>query len=259
MPCHCPSAGRPAVTGIDRDTAVSAALMCAGMSSAPSVVCVSHCIEGSSDDGTNLRKNSSRSRRTSGSAFSWMHSEHEVCWTNSVNNPCSTPVSRTNRTTSAVNSCSPGPEVWIVRTACIRGHRHASTRRIQYRSRHRELARPVAAVLWQLVGDVPHPAVIEDVRRCRRQRALVDEVPCRNEGQCHERQDRQRSDRRLAAGGTDPAPDRGRGPIALELNDVGPRQGDAVAPPCGDIRKRLTVERLADPAVAIRSGSAERP
>ena len=51
-----------------------------------------------------LRKNSSRSRRTSGSAFSWMHSEHDVCCTNSVSTPVSTPLPRTKRTTSSVNS-----------------------------------------------------------------------------------------------------------------------------------------------------------
>ena len=40
MPCHVPSASRPCMTGIDRWVWVSAPLMCAGISSAPSSTCV---------------------------------------------------------------------------------------------------------------------------------------------------------------------------------------------------------------------------
>lgn len=43
---------------------------------ANSVLCLTQRVDGSSDEGTNRRKNSSRSRRTSGSAFSWTQSEH---------------------------------------------------------------------------------------------------------------------------------------------------------------------------------------
>ena len=50
------------------DNALSAALMCAGMSSGPSVVCLSHCIDGASEEGSSQRNNSCRSRRTFGSA-----------------------------------------------------------------------------------------------------------------------------------------------------------------------------------------------
>ena len=104
MPCQVPRANRPAATGIDSDTAVSAALICAGMSSGPSVVCVTQRIDGSFEGGTSRRKKASRSRRTSGSAFSWISSEQDVCLTNSVSSAVSTFDSRTNEAAASVNS-----------------------------------------------------------------------------------------------------------------------------------------------------------
>ena len=77
------------------ETCVRAALICAGMSSGPSVVCTTHCMDGSEDGGTSRRKKALRSVRTSGSAFSWISSEQEVWRTKTVSSPSSAPAERT--------------------------------------------------------------------------------------------------------------------------------------------------------------------
>src|SRR6056297_1814954 len=101
--------------GIDSDVCVKAALIWAGMSSGPLIACTTHSIP----SGTRRAKNSCRSARTSGSAFSWISSEHEVWRTNSVSRPVSTPLSRTKSETMGVNSVSPGPSLRIVRLVCL--------------------------------------------------------------------------------------------------------------------------------------------
>ena len=72
-----------------RDGDSIAARMWAGMSSSPWQVCANN----GSPSGTNRAKKRSRSERTSGSAFSWMSNEAEVCWRWSVSKPVRSPVS----------------------------------------------------------------------------------------------------------------------------------------------------------------------
>jgi hypothetical protein len=97
----CPK-GQRAVD--DSDVGSTAALRCAGMSSGPSARCRIQPIEGSFACGARRRKNSSRSRCTSGSAFSWITIEQDVCCTNSVSNPAPTLARFANARTSLVNS-----------------------------------------------------------------------------------------------------------------------------------------------------------
>ena len=70
MPCQVPSASRPPTRGMESWTWVSAARMCAGMSSGPSHVW----LYGKSS-GAIAEKDASRSCRTLGSAFSLIVSE----------------------------------------------------------------------------------------------------------------------------------------------------------------------------------------
>ena len=69
-----PSASRPRLTGSDSDGPSSDALMWAGMSSGPSIVCVQY----GASSGTASLKYASKSRRTSGDAFSFSVSDAEV-------------------------------------------------------------------------------------------------------------------------------------------------------------------------------------
>jgi len=94
----CPSAGRPSATGIDSDTAFKARLMCAGMSSGVPLSCAGASASEADRRTTHpgRRKNSSRSRRTSGRrSLRDVTASRGLASTNSVSSPCSTPDSRT--------------------------------------------------------------------------------------------------------------------------------------------------------------------
>src|ERR1035437_7782865 len=107
IPCHVPSASRPPWTGRERFTVVSAVRMCAAMSSSPSAVWL-NC---GSPSRTSRAKKASRSRHTSGSAFSWMSSEAEVWRKCNVSRPSRNLFSAIHPATSSVNSTSPRPRV----------------------------------------------------------------------------------------------------------------------------------------------------
>src|SRR6187401_117527 len=106
MPCQVPSAISPASTGICSEVAVSMVLICAGMSSGPSVSCTQP-----PSSGASRRSAVSRSTSTDGSAFSWMVSEAEVWRMNSVSAPSCAPALRRNFAASCVMSEKPVPRV----------------------------------------------------------------------------------------------------------------------------------------------------
>jgi len=95
-PCQVPRARRPPVTEIESWTEVSAVRTCAGMSSSPSAVWMNS----RSPSGTRRAKKASRSRRTPGSAFSWIRSEANVCRRSRVSRPSRKPCSEIHRSTS---------------------------------------------------------------------------------------------------------------------------------------------------------------
>jgi len=76
-PLPGPQRRSPPLIGMPIEVWVSAALIWAGMSSGPSVVCTSQ----SMPSGTSRPKNPIMSVCTSASAFSWISSEQEVCRT----------------------------------------------------------------------------------------------------------------------------------------------------------------------------------
>src|SRR5258708_2101396 len=84
-------------------------LICAGMSSGPSVSWLHPASSGASRSSTVIR-----SASTDGSAFSWIVSDAEVWRMNSVPAPSCAPGSLTNLATSVVRSTKPAPEVWTV-------------------------------------------------------------------------------------------------------------------------------------------------
>jgi hypothetical protein len=86
---------------------VSAARMCEVMSSGPSIVCRYP----SSSSGTSRSKKSRRSSVTSGSAFSCMTSEHEVCWMKTVNTPVEIFCLDSQSSTLCVTGYKPLPRV----------------------------------------------------------------------------------------------------------------------------------------------------
>src|SRR4051812_9708207 len=103
MPCHVPSARRPAATGRVSDGPISDALTWAGMSSAPSSVC-----DQAKSSGTNALAHTSKSRRTSGEAFSLRVNEALVCRMCRCSRPTVTsPSSGTAATTSRVTRWKP--------------------------------------------------------------------------------------------------------------------------------------------------------
>src|SRR5215831_2496055 len=111
MPCQVPSASAPPITGTWSDTPVSMVLTCAGMSSGPSTSWTQWASAGA-------RRSSAltRSVRTSGSAFSWMTREAEVCRMNMNSTPSFAPVCLMNRVASRVMSV----RVWpLVSTASV--------------------------------------------------------------------------------------------------------------------------------------------
>src|SRR6516165_4845853 len=106
MPCQVPSASAPPITGTWSDTPVSMVLTCAGMSSGPSTSWTQWASAGA-------RRSSAlaRSVRTSGSAFSWMTREAEVCRMNMNSAPSFAPVCLMNRIASRVISVKACPLV----------------------------------------------------------------------------------------------------------------------------------------------------
>src|SRR4051794_30457718 len=78
MPCHVPRANTPSDTGTVTDEPSSDAFTCAGMSSGPSSVCRQY----GAPSGTTSLNHDSKSRRTSGEAFSFSVRDAEVCWMN---------------------------------------------------------------------------------------------------------------------------------------------------------------------------------
>src|SRR5215470_3829707 len=106
MPCQVPSASAPPITGTWSDTPVSMVLTCAGMSSGPSTSWTHWASAGA-------RRSSAltRSVRTSGSAFSWMTREAEVCRMNRNSAPSFAPVCLRNRIASRVMSVKACPLV----------------------------------------------------------------------------------------------------------------------------------------------------
>src|SRR5579864_9094187 len=107
MPCQVPSASAPPVTGTLSDTPVSMVLTCTGMSSGPST----SWIQGASS-GARRSSAEMRSACTSGSAFSWMVSEAEVCRTNSSNTPSPAPAWAIKSAAWRVISVNPAPDVF---------------------------------------------------------------------------------------------------------------------------------------------------
>src|SRR5215831_6550343 len=106
MPCQVPSASAPPITGTWSDTPVSMVLTCAGMSSGPSTSWTHWASAGA-------RRSSAptRSVRTSGSAFSWMTSEADVCRMKMNSAPSFAPVCLMNRIASRVMSVKACPPV----------------------------------------------------------------------------------------------------------------------------------------------------
>src|SRR6202011_4000119 len=108
--CQVPSASSPCSTGTCSEVAVSMVLICAGMSSGPSVSRVHPAFSGASRVRAVIKSSS-----TDGSAFSWIVSDAEVWRMNSVTAPSRAPASLTNFAISAVRSTKPRPEVRTVR------------------------------------------------------------------------------------------------------------------------------------------------
>src|ERR1043166_8644174 len=109
MPCQVPSRSRPCCTGTCSEVAVSMVLICAGMSSGPSVSWRQPAFSGASRFSAVVKSTS-----TVGSAFSWIVSDAEVWRMNSVTAPSRARASRTNFATSEVRSVKPAPEVCTV-------------------------------------------------------------------------------------------------------------------------------------------------
>src|SRR5450759_4890844 len=86
-------------------------LICAGMSSGPSVSWRHPASSGASRSSAVVKSSS-----TVGSAFSCTVSDAEVWRMNSVTAPSRAPASFTNLATSAVRSTKPRPDVWTVRS-----------------------------------------------------------------------------------------------------------------------------------------------
>jgi len=103
--------------GIDNEVAVNADLICAGMSSGPSQVCVYNL----SFSGTNLFSHFSRSCLAEGSAFSWINKLAEVCRTKTVHRPELKPDWETIDSIDGVIRCNPWPAtvMWTVSTIFI--------------------------------------------------------------------------------------------------------------------------------------------
>src|SRR6202048_163503 len=92
------------------ELAVSMVLICAAMSSGPSVSWVHPASLGANRSSAVIKSSS-----TDGSAFSWIVSDAEVWRMNSVTAPSRAPASLTNLAISAVRSTKPRPGVWVVR------------------------------------------------------------------------------------------------------------------------------------------------
>ena len=125
MACQVPSVIAPAMTGIESEVAVTMALTCAGMSSGPSV----SWRQGRSSGA--IRSSASiRSAWTSGSAFSWMTRDADVCRMKMVRRPSAAPMLPSQRCMCAVMSVKPGPRVAISRRwwLCVRCIRDRSPR-----------------------------------------------------------------------------------------------------------------------------------
>src|SRR5262249_21305962 len=104
MPCQVPSASTPSVTGTCSDTPVSMVFTCAGMSSGPSTSCTHPASAGATRPSAVVR-----SVRTSGSAFSWITSDADVCRMKTTSKPASARASVTKRCASRVISMKPCP------------------------------------------------------------------------------------------------------------------------------------------------------
>lgn len=113
-PCHVPRASDPSITGIDRVVLVSVERICEVISSGPSAVWRNP----SPLSGTSRSKKSRRSSVTSGSAFSCITSEQEVCWTKTVSRPFVMFCFRNQSLTGRVNGYSPLPRVFRFRVVC---------------------------------------------------------------------------------------------------------------------------------------------
>src|SRR5580692_1945807 len=104
MPCQVPSANRPLLIGSVSDGPSSDALMCAGMSSLPSSVCVHSVLR----SGTVSLNHDSKSLRTSALAFSFSVSDADVWRISTCNRPTATsPSSGTPASTSRVIKWNP--------------------------------------------------------------------------------------------------------------------------------------------------------
>src|SRR5258708_7532567 len=102
-------------TGICSELAARMVLICAGMSSGPSVSWRHPAFSGASRSSAVIRSSS-----TVGSAFSWIVSDAEVWRMNSVTTPSRAPASFANFATSAVRSVKPRPEVSTVKSDVTR-------------------------------------------------------------------------------------------------------------------------------------------
>src|SRR5215213_2178944 len=106
MPCQVPSARRPSAIGSESAGPSTDALMCAGMSSGPSSVCVQY----GASSGTAASNQDSKSRRTSGEAFSFSVSDAEVWSMKRCSSPTrSSPSSGSSPVTSRVMRWKPRP------------------------------------------------------------------------------------------------------------------------------------------------------
>jgi hypothetical protein len=113
-PARCRAANRPSVTGMVSWVWVNALLMWAGMSSGPS----SLWRYGATFSGTMRGRKASRSRLTSGDAFSWISSGAEVCGMERVRRPTEMPWRSVHLATSAVISLISRGAVAIERRVC---------------------------------------------------------------------------------------------------------------------------------------------
>src|SRR5215475_1699776 len=106
MPCQVPSASTPPLTGTCSDTPVRMVFTCAGMSSGPSTSCTHPASAGATRPSAMVR-----SVRTSGSAFSWITRDADVCRMKTMSKPASARASVMKRCASRVISMKPCPYV----------------------------------------------------------------------------------------------------------------------------------------------------
>jgi hypothetical protein len=150
------------------------------------------------------------------------------------------------------------------RGACS-GSSFSSKEVAQDRSGDMGLARPIAAELRDSVVDVGDPPVIEDVTIGRGQFGRTREILRWNERDRKGGHNAHEGKGGIAAFRAYSPLQGGRGTVAAEFNGLIVRQANRVGPEIRSVRERLSVDLLADRAVAIeasdrlsRDGEARR-